>query len=105
MFSQQCRLFDSSNIVTELGLNARKNAINRSFFEHLITVKTRLLAAGFYVGSTFGRETRFFRQLLKEIHSYPILVNVPLLRAVLLAVPCKGFKRHTFPISIIRTTL
>ena len=69
MFSQQCRLFYSSNIVTELGLNARKKAINRSYFEHLITVKMRFMAAGFYVGSTFGRESRFYRQLLKEIYS------------------------------------
>ena len=28
-------------IVTELGLNTRKKAINRSYFEHLITVKMR----------------------------------------------------------------
>ena len=66
MFSQQCRLFYSSNVVTELGLNARKKAINRSYFKHLITVKMRLLAAGFYAGSTFGTGNR---QLLKEIYS------------------------------------
>ena len=47
---------------------------------HLLTAGLEL-----YVGSRFGRESRFYLQLLKKKNTFiPLLLKVPLLRTVLL---------------------